>query len=185
MITERLTRAAGLPGHWTLIRPTMVWGPHHVNMATSLWKLIHRGLYVHPSGDPVVRAYGYVKNVAWQIERILSLPAAATHGRTLYVGDENSRQHDWVNGFARALTGNDVRTVPLWTLRAMAMFGDGARACGIRFPMYGSRLFSLVTSNPVPMQPTFDILGRGPTSMSDGIQETAAWLRDYYGRSGK
>ena len=180
VITEKLTRAAGLPGHWTLIRPTAVWGSHHPNLVSGLWRLIHRRWYVHPSGDPVVRAYGQVKNVAWQIERILSLPASATHGRTLYVGDENTRQADWVNGFARALTGRDMRTAPLWMLRALAHFGDGVRACGFRFPMYGSRLFNLITSNPVPMQPTFDILGRGPVSMAAGIGETSEWLRQQY-----
>ena len=180
VITERLTRSAGLPGHWTLIRPTAVWGPHHPNLVSGLWGLIHRGLYVHPSGDPVVRSYGYVKNVAWQIERILSLPASATQGRTLYVGDENARQMDWVNGFARALTGRNVRTVPLWTLRTLALFGDGVRACGFGFPMYGSRLFNLITSNPVPMQPTFDLLGRGPVSMEEGIRETSTWLLQQY-----
>ncbi|MFO1461406.1 MAG: NAD(P)-dependent oxidoreductase [Verrucomicrobiota bacterium] len=181
VITEKLTRAAGLSGHWTLIRPTAVWGPHHPFLVNGLWRLIHRGLYVHPSHDPVVRSYGYVRNIAWQIERILSLPAASTHGKTLYVGDENARQQDWINGFAQALTGRDVRTVPLWSLRVLAGFGDGVRAVGLRFPLYGSRLYNLITSNPVPIQPTFDILGRGPVAMADGIEETASWLRSQYG----
>jgi nucleoside-diphosphate-sugar epimerase len=180
VLTEKLTRNAGLNGHWTLIRPTAVWGPHHPFQVNGLWRLIQRGLYVHPAHDPVVRAYGYVGNVAWQIERILALPAAATAGRTLYVGDANARQLDWVNGFAQALTGRDVRTVPLWTIRSLAAVGDGMRAIGLRFPMYGSRLFNLITSNPVPMEPTFAVLGQGPVSMAQGIRETAIWLKQHY-----
>lgn len=180
VITEKLTRAAGLPGHWTLIRPTAVWGPHHPLLVTGLWRLIHRRLYVHPANDPVIRAYGYVGNVVWQIERILSLPAETTHGRTLYVGDDNVRQVDWINGFSRALTGRDVRTVPLWTLRILAKFGDLMRACGLRFPLYRSRLYNLITSNPVPMQPALDILGAGPVSMEEGIRETADWALKQY-----
>ena len=180
VLTENLTRSAGLLGHWMIIRPTAVWGPHHPFLVDGLWRIIYRGFYFHPAHDPVIRAYGYVGNVAWQIERILSLPARATQGRTLYVGDANARQFDWVNGFTREFTGRDVRTAPLWTLRALARFGDGMRACGLRFPMYGSRLFSLITSNPVPMQPTFDVLGQGPVSMEQGIRETTAWLRQHY-----
>ena len=180
VLTEKLTRGAGLSGHWTIIRPTAVWGPYHPFQVNGLWRMIHRGLYFHPANDPVVRAYGYVGNVAWQIGRILALPAEATRGRTLYVGDANSKQLDWVNGFAKALTGRDVRTAPLWTIRAIAGVGDGMRACGLRFPMYGSRLFNLITSNPVPMQPTFDVLGKGPVSMEQGIQTTSTWLREHY-----
>lgn len=183
VITERLTRSAGLTGHWTLIRPTTVWGPHHPFLVDGLWRLMHRGLYVHPSHDPVIRSYGYVRNIAWQIERILALPAAATHGKTLYVGDENARQEDWINGFARALTGRDVRTVPLWSLRVLSGIGDCTRAVGLRFPLYGSRLYNLITNNPVPIQTTFDILGRGPTTMAEGIEETSAWLRSVYNGS--
>ena len=183
VITEKLTRAAGLPGHWTLIRPTAVWGPHHPFLIKGLWRLIQRGIYVHPTDDPVIRAYGYVKNVAWQIERILALPAAATKGRMLYVGDDNGRQLDWVNGFSQALIGRDVRTVPLSLIRALAGFGDAMRVCGLRFPLYGSRLFNLITNNPVPMQPTFEVLGQGPYSRADGIRETTVWLKEQYGRS--
>jgi GlcNAc-P-P-Und epimerase len=180
IITEQLTRQAGLAGHWTIIRPTAVWGPNHPFHVEALWRLIFQDRYVHPSHDPVVRAYGYVENVVWQIERILALPASLTNGRTLYVGDENVRQIDWVNGFSRALSGREVRTAPLPLIRGLAWVGDGFRACGLRFPMYSERLFNLVTPNPVPMQPTFDVLGHGPFSMEKGIAETAAWLVAHY-----
>jgi GlcNAc-P-P-Und epimerase len=184
VITEQLTRAAGLPGHWTLIRPTAVWGPHHPLLVAGLWRLIYRRLYVHPANDPVTRAYGYVGNVVWQMERILALPAEATHGKTLYVGDENVRQVEWINGFSRALTGQAVRTVPLWTLRVLAKFGDAMRSCGLRFPLYRSRLYNLITSNPVPMEPALSLLGHGPFSMEEGIRETAAWALTQYGQTG-
>jgi nucleoside-diphosphate-sugar epimerase len=185
VVTEKLTRCEGSIKHWTIIRPTAVWGSHHPSQVEGLWKLIYRNIYFHPAGDPVIRAYGYVGNVVWQIERILALPKEMTHGRTLYVGDENIRQFDWVNAFARELTGCDVRTVPLWIISSLALIGDGIRGCGLNFPIYGSRFFNLVTSNPVPMQNTFDIIGRGPVSLRQGVQETAVWLREHYAATGK
>lgn len=180
VLTEKLTRNSGLQGHWTIIRPTAVWGSHHPFQVVGLWRMINKGLYFHPADDPVIRAYGYVGNVAWQIERILALPVEATSRRTFYVGDANARQLDWINGFSRGLTGRDVRTAPLWTIKGLARFGDVMRACGLRFPMYGSRLFNLTTSNPVPMQPTFDVLGQGPVSMEQGIRKTCDWLKQHY-----
>ena len=182
VVAEKLTRRAGLPGHWAIIRPTAVWGPHHPHQVEGMWRMMYRRRYIHPLHDPVVRNYGYVGNVAWQIGRILALPAEATHARTLYLGDENMRQLDWVNAFSRALTGRDVRTIPLWCIQALAVVGDGLRAAGFDFPMYRSRYFNLVTSNPVPVEATLALLGRGPWTFASGIAETADWLLKYYCR---
>lgn len=101
--------------------------------------------------------------------------------RVFYVADGNSRQLDWVNAVSEELTGHKVRTVPLWALRGLSKFGDGLRACGWRFPLYGSRLKNLTTHNPVPVEPTLKLLGSPPFSLAEGARETAEWLKSYYG----
>ncbi len=178
--TEQITREANLGCTWTIVRPTAVWGPHQPPLAEGVWKILKRGLYLHPANDPVFRSYGYVKNVVWQIERLLQIPAELVNGRMFYVGDENIRQYEWINGFARALTGRSVRTVPLGVIRGLAQLGDALRAMGLRFPIYGSRLHNLTMPNPVPIGHTFDLLGRPPFSLEDGIRQTAEWLHEYY-----
>jgi nucleoside-diphosphate-sugar epimerase len=184
VITEKLTRSDSFLKHWTIIRPTTVWGSHHPFLVNGLLQLIHKRIYFHPANDTVVRAYGYVGNVVWQIERILSLNANVTHGRTLYVGDANMKQYDWVNEFSFALTGSEVRTLPLWAIRVLACVGDGLKGCGINFPIYKARFLNLTTSNPVPMEPTFDILGSGPLGFKEGIRITSSWLREQYQTNG-
>lgn len=180
VITEQITRAANLNCAWTIIRPTAVWGPGHPLLAEGLWKLMTRGRYFHPAGDPVVRSYGYVKNVAWQIVRMLEVPKAAVDRKVFYVADGNGRQIDWVNAVSIELTGREVRTLPLWCIRALAALGDCARSVGVRFPIYGSRLKNLITDNPVPVEPTLELLGQPPYSLVEGAKETATWLRNYY-----
>ena len=180
VITERLTREADPKCVWTIIRPTAVWGPHQPPLADGVWRVINRGLYLHPSHDPVLRSYGYVKNVVWQIERLFQVPAESVHRKMFYVGDANIRQYDWINGFARELTGRDVRTLPLIFIRALAKLGDGLIAAGFRFPIYGSRLHNLITNNPVPIEPALRLLGPSPYTMTAGIKETAVWLKSYY-----
>lgn len=180
VLTEKLTREAGLTCAWTLIRPTTVWGPFQPPLADGVWRILKRGLYLHPSNDPVLRSYGYVKNVVWQIERLLQVPVERVAGKTLYVGDENIRQYEWVNGFARALTGRNVRTMPLAVIRMLAVIGDGLRALGVGFPMYSLRLHSMITPNAVPIQATLEALGRPPYTLQDGIRETVEWLDQYY-----
>ncbi|MBN9692343.1 MAG: NAD(P)-dependent oxidoreductase [Verrucomicrobia bacterium] len=185
VITEQNTRAAGLKCCWTIVRPTTVWGPFQPPMADGVWKVLKKGLYLHPANDPVMRSYGYVKNVVWQMERLLQAPVEKVNGRVFYVGDCNMRQYDWINDFARALTGKDVKTVPLGVIRGLSLLGDGLRSVGLRFPIYRSRFYNLISPNPVPIEPTLELLGTPPYTMEQGIGETIKWLESYYRLAGK
>jgi GlcNAc-P-P-Und epimerase len=184
VITERLTRAANLKCGWTIIRPTAVWGPGHLSLAGGLWRLMAQGKYFHPSVDPVIRSFGYVKNVAWQIEKILQADRAAVNGKVFYVADGNIRQSEWINAFARALTGRNARTVPVSFIHFLAIVGDAFKAVGLRFPMYGARFQNLITPNPVPVEPTLELFGTPPFALEPGVAETVHWLKSYY-QSGK
>jgi hypothetical protein len=101
-------------------------------------------------------------------------------GRVFYVGDDNCRQADWINGFARGLTGREAKTLPLGVIRLLSRFGDVLGFFGLRFPLYASRLANLTTSNPVPMGPILSLLGPPPHAQADAIRETAEWLKRRY-----
>lgn len=180
VITERHTRDADLQCSWVIIRPTAVWGPGHKLLAEGLWKQMRKGRYVHPAADPVVRSYGYVKNVVWQIVGLLQAPREEIDRKVFYVADGNSRQQEWVNAISRELVGREVRTVPLWVLRTLSKVGDGMRQCGLPFPLYDSRLKNMITPNPVPVEPILKLLGPPPYSLAQGARETADWLKAYY-----
>lgn len=180
VITEQLTRAADLPCVWTIIRPTAVWGPGHRLLADGLWRQMIMGRYFHPKDDPVLRSYGYVKNLAWQIEGLLRAERSLVNKKVFYIADGNGLQREWVNAVSRELTGHEARSVPLWLLRVLAKFGDGLRACGLRFPLYDSRLMNLITPNPVPVDPILKLLGTPPYTLEQGAKETAEWLKHYY-----
>ena len=177
VITEQVTRNAKLDCEWTIIRPTSIWGPMHPVYPAGLWRLIKKGWYLHPRNDPVMRSFGYVENAIWQIEQILTAPAALVNRKTYYVGDEVTRQVDWINAFSRALTGRRVRTAPRSFIYLLAVLGDVLRHLGIGFPMNSSRFFNLTTQNPVPMVPTLKAFGMPPVSLSRGIETTVRWLR--------
>jgi len=181
--TEQFTREAGLECVWSIVRPTTVWGPGHRSFADGLWRQMKRGRYRHPSDDKVVRSYGYVTNVCWQIAGLLEAPERVVHRKTFYVGDGNLAQLEWVNAMSRALTGREVKTVPKSALFALAKFGDLSRKLGFRFPLYSERLSNLTTTNPVPMDPILKLLGQPPVSLKQGAKETVAWLREYYARN--
>ena len=105
--TERLTRARNLSVPWTLIRPVNIWGPWHERYRREFWRVARRGWYVHPAGPPVLRTYGYVGNVVWQIGRILNAPTGLVDRRVFYVGDPPIDVFQWADGFCRALRGRE------------------------------------------------------------------------------
>jgi nucleoside-diphosphate-sugar epimerase len=181
-ISEKLTRAANLPATWTIIRPTNIWGPWHMRYRREFWRVVERGLYIHPGHQPVIRCYGYVKNVLDQIRKIFEAPRELVHGKTIYLGDRPTNLFDWVNGFSKALAGRPVRVVPRSIMRMLAMVGDiPTRLTGKPFLINSSRLRSMTTDYNTPIAETFKLLGENPYTLEQGIDETVAWLRSYKG----
>jgi nucleoside-diphosphate-sugar epimerase len=185
VITEKLTRTANLPCCWTIIRPSNIWGPWHLRYRREFWRVLQRGLYVHPGGQPVIRCYGYVKNVVHQIGKILEAPREKVDRQTLYLGDPPTDLFNWVNGFSRLLAGRNVRVVPRVLMRGLAVLGDiPSSVTGKPFLINSSRFRSMTTDYATPMDRTFELLGENPYSLQQGISETVEWLRSYEGPDG-
>lgn len=185
VMTERLTREANLSACWTIVRPTNIWGPWHLRYRREFWRVLERGWYVHPGREPVIRCYGYVKNVVHQMQKILTAPPAIVHRQTFYLGDRPINLYDWTSGFSRALTARNVRVVPRAIMRALASLGEvPTRLTGKPFLINQSRLRSMTTDYPTPIERTFQTFGESPYSLADGIRETVQWLRSYQGPDG-
>jgi nucleoside-diphosphate-sugar epimerase len=176
-LAEDAARSGDFGGCWTIVRPTNIWGPWHPRYPAECWRVIRRRLYLHPGRQPVIRSYGYVRNVAEQIASILALPEPAVHGRTLYLGDHPIDVFDWVDAFSRALTERPTRVVPRPVLASLALCGEIAKWLGLAAPLFRSRYRSMTEDYPTPMWPTFQLLGSPPISLEEGVSETVAWLR--------
>ncbi|MDD3276573.1 MAG: NAD(P)-dependent oxidoreductase [Kiritimatiellales bacterium] len=176
VITEQLTRKADLPCVWTLIRPTNIWGPWHFRYQQEAWRVIKRGFYLHPAGDPVVRSYGYVGNIVWQMEQMLKAPVEKVDRQVFYVGDRPIDIYEWVDAFSMTLRTQHARKVPRLILRMIGLVGDMAGWVGVKFPLTSSRVRSMTQNYLTPMDKTFDALGEPPFSLKQGAQQTAEWL---------
>jgi nucleoside-diphosphate-sugar epimerase len=178
---EMVRNDASLPGIWTIVRPTNIWGPWHPRYPQEFWLVVKKGRYFHPGGEAVVRAYGYVGNVAEYTVKILAAPADAVSGKTFYLGDPPADIKLWASAFARALTGRPPRVVPRQILRGIALIGDAVRCTGQKFPLFTSRYRSMTQSYLVDMAPTIALLGSGKYSLEDGVKETVEWLKSLGG----
>lgn len=162
---------------WTMVRPSTIWGAWHPSFADSIWKYLGKRFYVLPKGVDAVRSYGYVENVVAQAIAIVRNGPEKTHGKVYYLGDAPIQSSQWLDGFSTALSGKPVRRVPGPVIKAMALAGEISGRLGGPSPINFGRLYRMTVDYPVPMEPTFADLGKGPVSLEEGIKRTAAWLR--------
>jgi len=173
--TEMITREAGLVCAWTIIRPTTIWGPWSLRYRDVLFRIMRKGLYFHPGKGRVVRSYGYVGNVVWQIDRMLSAPREKVNGQVFYVGDRPFDLKTWVQAISRELVGKPVRYIPTGFIRAIALFGDALKVLHLPFPITSGRFSSMTSDYITPMDKTIATLGEAPFTLEAGVNEMVRW----------
>lgn len=174
-LCELATRKADLECVWSIIRPTTIWGPWSLRYRDVLFRVMRKGLYFHPGKGKVVRSYGYVGNVVWQIERILAAPAETVHGKVFYVGDHPMDLRVWVEAISKGLVGRPVRYIPTWMVKGLALGGDVLKAVGIPFPITSGRFRSMTSDYITPMDRTVAALGEAPYGLEEGVEAMVHW----------
>lgn len=178
VITEQLVRNANLGCAWTLVRPTNIWGPWHMRYRDEAWRVIKKGLYLHPSGEPVFRSYGFVGNIVWQMNKILEAPCDVVDRQVFYLGDRPGDIYLWVNAFSMALRGKPARRMSRNVIAPVAWFGDVLGKFGKTFPLTSSRFKNMTSDYDTPMDKTFQAFGDPPFSLQSGVRKTVDWLDD-------
>jgi nucleoside-diphosphate-sugar epimerase len=181
LLGEQVVRdAAGPAGAWTIVRPTSLWGPWFGVPFRDLFRLIGRGMYVHPAGITTLKQWGFAGNAAYQLERLLDAPADAVAGRTFYLADyEPLELYEFVDAVRRALGARRVPLVPAPILAAASRLGDIGQRLGLRPPLTSFRYRNLVTNELADVEPLRRITGPLPYSPNEGIDLTVGWLREW------
>ena len=180
VLTENHTRNANLNCIWTIIRPTRVWGFWQPGRL-SFYKMLKKGIYIHPGRQPVKRAFGYVGNVIYQIMKIIEAEERVVNKKVFYVGDMPINLIDWVEGFSQRISDKKVIFAPRIIVRFFAYLGDILKFIGIEIPINSYRFKSLTTNDDnIPMEPTFKAFGKPPYSLKEGIEQTVELIKLYY-----
>ena len=177
--TERILRRELTRADWIIIRPTNIWGPRHPFLPQRIWLYIRRGLYVHPGGAPIYRAYAYVDSVTTQIVQLALVGREQVFGQVFYVGEKPVDFLMWANAFSQRLAGRDVRVVPRGLWRNLALVGDVIP----RFPMNSARYERMTTSDRPLVDKTLDLCGPPPTPFEEAVERTAKWLECHWSRT--
>lgn len=180
ILTEKYTR--DLNCTWTIIRPQTIWGPWSIRYKKTMFRVMKKGLYFHPSKKNVQRAYGYVGNVVWQIHQILNAPKNIVHQQTFYVGDEPMNLLDWVNTVSTEFTGKPARILPTYVVKGIAITGDLLKKINISFPLTSTRFNSMTQNYLTNIRKTYTTFGAPPVTIKEGVKEFIQW---YYLESDK
>jgi nucleoside-diphosphate-sugar epimerase len=177
VLTEQYVHSSELKCVWTIVRPTNIWGPWHMRYPLELWKIIDRGIYFHPVSHPVIRTYGYVKNIVHQVYEMLIADEKLVNNKTFYIGDFSIDSYSWINEFSLQLNGSKVKRMPTFVFSMVAKGGDVLRKLGIPFPLYTKRFQNMVEDYPAPTEPTIAIFGQAEVSLEKNVTETLNWLK--------
>lgn len=186
VISEKYLRSKNFTFNWCIIRPTNIWGPWHLRYPYEFWKVLKEGKYFHPGSKPVIRSYGYVGNICWQIMELIKRRNENEIARNVfYVGDAPMNMYHWANAFSLAITKRNVRVVPGVLVYLLACVGSFLRKLKIKFPITLSRYQSMTTDNPAPMEKTLELLGKPPYSLEEGVAITVNWLIPFWKEQAK
>ncbi len=180
MIGEQLVRASSLDGRWAIVRPTSIWGQWFEQAYETFFRMVDKGLYVHPSSTPIVKPLSYVGNTVYMMSRILFSESSEISGQTYYLADypENSIQ-DWADSIQRNLGARRIPNLPLPLMRTMATTGDFLKRLGWKNPPLTSfRLNNMLTGAHYPTEKIQGIAGPLPYSMHDGVRLTLQWMSE-------
>ncbi len=179
VIGEQLIRSTPMKGDWVIVRPTSIWGQWFEHSYQKFFKVIDRGLYVHPGDIPIVKPLSFVGNTVYMMMRLLL--SEAHHGETFYLADypQHSIQK-WGDIIQRCMgKKNRIRVMPISFLRAVAALGDVAKKLGWADPPLTSfRLNNMLTGARYPIEKTASAVGPLPYSMEDGVRQTIQWMRE-------
>lgn len=178
VLTEQITKKFDLSCTWLITRPTTIWGPWSFRYRDEFFAVLQKGRYFHPGHKPVLKTYGYVGNVVYQIHRLLDLPHDIVHGKTFYLGDPPLDLRTWVDNFSLGLYGKRARVLPRWFLRLVALGGDLLGAIHIPFPLSSFRLTNMITPHILDVNSTIMLTGPLPHTMDEGVRLTVEWLKN-------
>ena len=166
---------------WVIVRPTSIWGPWFEVPYKTFFLSIAKARYVHPGNAQILKSFGFVGNVIYELQALVTANGEKVHGKTLYLSDYQPIDvAQMANSIQRELGVREIRSVNVSLLRVAAWVGDCLKLLGWRAPPLTTfRLNNLLTPMVHDLRPLEEIVGELPYSMDEGIKITADWMREH------
>lgn len=165
---------------WCIVRPTTIWGPGMSEHYQRFFRMIESGQYMHIGHAPLYKSYGFVGNTVYQYQKLIDASTEKTHGKVFYLADYVPISlRAWIDMIRQEFGGKSLRTIPVNLAKAVAKLGDIINWMGYdSFPFNSFRLNNVLTEYQFDLREIERITGPLPYTMSDGVTQTVAWLRE-------
>ncbi len=169
-------RGAELP--WTIMRPTIVWGPWHEGQSRGLLKLLDIGAYAHPAKAQGRKSYCYVGNLVHAYAHILASCNTTVNSRVFYGVDEILPAREWVERFYIAFHNRSLPLMPQWLGCLGALAGDLITAArGNEFYLTSRKLASMGANHLVPLEGEMHLSLDHPYCSDEAVSITLNWYK--------
>jgi nucleoside-diphosphate-sugar epimerase len=180
MLGEQIVRtsAPDMKYHWSIVRPTSIWGPWFGPTYRDFFLMLVKRKYINFVGKSSTKTYGYIDNTIYQINMILF--SDKTNSKTYYLGDYHPTNiTKWASEIADELDYK-LKSVPIVFILMASYVGEFLKIFKINFPLNMFRYKNMTTDNIIPLQDTMDIAPCLPVERSVGIKNTIKWINNFY-----
>jgi nucleoside-diphosphate-sugar epimerase len=178
IVGEKIVRdSKKLDNNWIIVRPTSLWGPWFDIPYKSFFDSIRRKVYVHPRGKSIFKKFGFVGNCVHILDKLLFDNMLNT--QTVYLSDFNTLEvKQWANIISNKFHGHNIKSVPLFVLKTLAVSGDVLKLVGYKSPPITSfRLDNIMTPMDYDTTNVEDVVGALPFNLEEGTAITYNWYK--------
>lgn len=180
IIGEKIVRDTKIANsNWIIVRPTSLWGPWFDVPYKNFFDSIKRKVYIHPKGKSIHKKFGFVGNCVHILDKLLVDKTLNT--QTVYLSDFNTLEvQQWANLISNKFHGHNIKSVPLFVLKGLAMSGDVLKIMGYKSPPITSfRLDNILTNMDFDTTAVEHIVGNLPYSLDEGTTITHNWYNSH------
>lgn len=179
VIGEKIVRDSKiLNKRWVIVRPTSLWGPWFDIPYKSFFDSISRKIYFHPKGMKIFKKFGYIGNSVHIMNKLMQ--DNILDSNTIYLSDFSTLEvKEWADIISQEFHGRNVKTIPLFMLKALAIIGDILKMIGYKAPPLTSfRLNNILTTMNFDTYKVEKIVGELPFSLEEGTKITHNWYKE-------
>ena len=179
IIGEKIIRnSSELKNQWIIVRPTSLWGPWFDIPYKNFFDTINKNLYVHPKGRRVFKKFGFIGNSVFILDKLMFNDTLNTH--TLYLSDFRVLEvKQWADIISYKIHGHNVKSVPLFVLKLLALSGDILKIIGYKSPPITSfRLDNLLTTMDYNTSEVEQVVGQLPYNLEEATSITYDWYKE-------
>ncbi len=163
---------------WTIVRPTMVYGPGEIRNKAKLFRLVQKGFFVILGNGKNFMSLVYIDNLIKGI--ILAKESKKAIRHTYIISDRNPyTMNEFITTIARQENVKTPIHLPVWIAYIGAFFFRIFRIFGVPQLLSKDRIKNMTMNHSFNISKAINELKYEPKiSLGEGVKETVQWYKE-------